>query len=291
MEIRQLKVFVAVCDTGGFTAAAKRINYSQSAVSDAIASLERELTFQLFERLGRKIQLTEHGRQLLPLANRMIALEQDALAIGKSKKLLLRIGITESLSVYRLPAFLQTFALENNGLILQIETVRTEEIPELLRLNRIDIGLSIDDDPYSQDMQVHTLFQEEIVLIDQPCSTADLETTIAPMAISGRNAVISKGMTGYNKLFHDICQQHQIKIEKIMHIESIEGIKNFVANGFGIGFLPISTVRRDLQEGRLAIKRLEGQRFEHHAKIILHKDKYMTEELQRFHKSLIYFMS
>ena len=81
MELRNLSSFLSVAKTLSFTRAAQELNYSQSTVTAQIQTLERELGSPLFERLGKRVSLTESGRRLVRYAEKMIGLEREALAV------------------------------------------------------------------------------------------------------------------------------------------------------------------------------------------------------------------
>ena len=110
MEIKQLNIFLEVVEKGSFTAAAKSLNYAQSTISDTIHALESNLECQLFERIGKRIFLTEQGHQLIEHAQRLTHLHKDILSTFKSNVIKnIRIGITESLSTYKFPSFFRKY--------------------------------------------------------------------------------------------------------------------------------------------------------------------------------------
>ena len=95
VELRQLRVFVAVADEGSFTLAADRLHVVQSAVSAAVRSLERELGTRLFDRTTRQVQLSDAGGVLLPEARRLLAAQ--ALAIERVQEV--RAGLRGSITI------------------------------------------------------------------------------------------------------------------------------------------------------------------------------------------------
>ncbi len=112
MELRQLRTFRAVATTLSFTRAAEALDYAQSSVTAQVRSLEEELRVPLFERLGKRVILTEEGARLLVYAEKMLNLARearDAVASDVEPRGTLTIGAPESLCVYRLPPALQQF--------------------------------------------------------------------------------------------------------------------------------------------------------------------------------------
>jgi DNA-binding transcriptional LysR family regulator len=111
MEIRQLKSFRTVAAPLHFNKAAAKLHYSQSNISAQIQALEEELGVRLFDRLGRGVQLTEPGAQLLPYANRILDLVEETraeVAAGKEPQGSLTIRIPETLGCPGCPPSLRS---------------------------------------------------------------------------------------------------------------------------------------------------------------------------------------
>ena len=77
MDFKQLRTFLKICETSGFTSAASALGYAQSTVTTQIKLLEEELNVQLFDRIGKSISLTEEGKKLLPYAKQIKQTERD----------------------------------------------------------------------------------------------------------------------------------------------------------------------------------------------------------------------
>src|SRR4051794_12258342 len=110
MELRQLAAFDAVVRTGSVTRAAVELNYVQSSVTAQIQALEADLGVRLFDRIGRRLALTEAGRHLAPIAQRMLALmdeAREAVVQPASPRGTVTISAPESVCTYRLPALMQ----------------------------------------------------------------------------------------------------------------------------------------------------------------------------------------
>src|SRR6266545_4065286 len=109
MELRQLRTFRKVAQVMNFTKAAAELNYAQSSVTGQVKALETELNVALFERIGKRVRLTDAGRQLLPYADRVLDMADEARRIvtdNDEPAGTLNIGTIESVSTYRLPALL-----------------------------------------------------------------------------------------------------------------------------------------------------------------------------------------
>ncbi len=280
MEIKQLKIFMTVCEYMNFTETAKALNYAQSTISEAISTLEKNLEVKLFERLGNKIYLTEKGNDLKESGSRLLQLYDETLSNLKDiQEEKIRIGITETLCSYKFPGFFKTFLEEHKGITIQFEIVRCEDITQLLRTNRIDIGFTLEEHMVYPDLETIRLFDEEIVFVGS-ADNQDFE-------LDYQNIIIPKGDTGYLKYFHDVYKEKGYIKGATIHMESMEGIKSYVKSGFGISFIPVTTIIKELEEGSISMYRLPEQRFFHEVKILIHKQKHMTKSLTSLIESAV----
>ncbi|MCT4631399.1 MAG: LysR family transcriptional regulator [Firmicutes bacterium] len=269
MEIRQLKIFMAVCDSMSFTRAAKDLSYSQSTISDNIKALEKSLGHQLFDRLGKKIYLTDKGKELKDLSKKLIE-EYDYVlnTIQEKGREIITIGITETLCSYKLSDFFMDFLKKTRDVEIHFEIRHVKDITEMLYNNAIDIGFSLDKKPNDKNLKIHNLFDEEIVFVSSK-KINDL---------NGESVIIPLAYESYMNSFHDYYDENNIKKGTVIHMESIEGIKNYVKSGFGISFMPITTVQKELDEGVLFIVD-QKERFFMNVMILIHKDKQVSRRL------------
>ena len=112
MEVRQLQIFRTLAEELNFTRTAEKVHTVQSNVTAQIKALEEELGAPLFDRLGRRVTLTDAGRNFLPFASQALAAMdqgQRAIQTGAEPSGPLRIGAPESVLTYRLPQVLHAF--------------------------------------------------------------------------------------------------------------------------------------------------------------------------------------
>lgn len=269
MEIKQLKVFLGVLAADSFTQAAKRMNYAQSTVSDTIAKLEANLGAKLFVRDHKHLKLTQAGLILEAYAKKIIQLEAEALSDIQSAKAMINIGITESLCSYKFPSFFRAFLEKHKSVGLRFTIARCEKIPMLLSEGAIDIGFTIDEPLDYKGLDRIYLFDEPIIFVvghKHPRLNEVLEGRV-----DKENVIISEGQTGYNILLEDAFLRRQIKMGHAIYMDSIEGIKSYVKDGFGITFIPKVTVEEDLASGDLLSFEVEDYCYSHQVAILKSK--------------------
>ena len=154
MELRNLLTYSKVCEAMSFSKAADQLGYAQSTVTTQIAQLEDELGVKLFDRSGKRIRLNAKGQELLLYANRLSALASEAKANvsdAKTPRGSLRIGVIESVGAFFLPDILENYLMTFPEVHVQVLTATTREIMEMLRQNKIDLMLTLDDRVYDPD--------------------------------------------------------------------------------------------------------------------------------------------
>jgi DNA-binding transcriptional LysR family regulator len=137
-----LKTFVAICDCGSFTKAARKVNLTQSAVSLHVKRLEDQAGSRLIARNARGVRLTAHGEVLLSYARRILALHEEAVhRLRRDRGGLIRIGAPEYFDLHALSSLLRQFAARYPAVQLQIELGIGPDISALLDGGELDIAI------------------------------------------------------------------------------------------------------------------------------------------------------
>lgn len=156
MDAELLRAFVAVADSGGFSAAARSLNRTQSAVSLQIKRLEEGVGAPLFRRSSRRVALSEAGGTLLPYARRLLRLQEEAQqAVGRSTRTqVLRLGLPDEQALAYLPELLPAFARSHPEVQLAIVCDQSDLLVEQLADGLLDLVLAIRHDPASSGEHV-----------------------------------------------------------------------------------------------------------------------------------------
>ena len=142
MDIKNVETFVKVAELESFTRASEALSYVQSTVTMQIKQLEKELGFPLFDRIGKKISLTDSGREFLDVSYELLHSVEKAESIGKNKKELhgtLRIGVSESLLFTVIAEILPDFKEKFRNIEVKIITGHSVELVEQLKTNQLDM--------------------------------------------------------------------------------------------------------------------------------------------------------
>ena len=169
MDLRKLEIFIAVAQLKSFSGAALALHMAQPAVSIAVRKLEESLNTQLFDRSGRKVELTAEGHNLLGRAQHILAEVEDLnRSMGAMNDLLegeLRIACPSMLATYFLPDLLSEFLTTHPGLKASVTQAGTTRVEQMLLEDDIELGVTtFQDSPNLADLELVPLLNEQMVL-------------------------------------------------------------------------------------------------------------------------------
>lgn len=283
MELKQLKTFVVVAENMSFSKAAKSLNFAQSSISDQIKLLESDLNCKLFERLGRKIFLTNEGEKLLSYAHKILNLCDEAsrdLTGCLTTSGRLNIAMAETLCVYKLPEFFKKYSTLYPDVDLELRIGNCEEFVNLIRSNKMDLAFTLGDDINCPDIISETLYKEPLILI---CSASDYlanKNNIKLSELENKKLILTQKNCTYRINFENYLSSINVKPKSVLSLESIEAIKQYVISGFGVSYLPQICVEKEIKNGQLVKLHHDGPNFFANAQLIYHKDKWLSPALK-----------
>ncbi|UQW97007.1 LysR family transcriptional regulator [Rummeliibacillus sp. G93] len=286
MENKQLITFMVAAETLNFTQTAKMLNFAQSSVTAQIKSLEAELGTPLFERLGKRLVLTEAGRKFLLYAEKMIKLNEEAkMAIAQDGELsgTLIIGAQESQCTYRLPGILKEFKDRYPNVKLMFKPAHSDDLArEQLMNGMLDVAFIMDISKPEEALTIKPLIQEDIKLVASPSHPLASKSEIYLKDIEQETLLLTETGCSYRTLLENSC--HSAKVYPINKFEfgSIEAIKQCVIAGIGIAALPTMVVEQDIKLGRIVELKWENNIPPIFTHIAWHKDKWMSPPLTGF---------
>ncbi|GLX69889.1 LysR family transcriptional regulator [Paenibacillus glycanilyticus] len=244
MDLKTLKTFQAIVRHGSFHQAAEALSYAQSTVTMQIQRLEGDLGVTLFER-GKKVQLTEAGRlfhaQSLDIVNRMEQMQRNLLEMQSGEAGKIRVGVTEPLASYRLPPLLKAFMQDHAQVEVSLEIASTTVLAEGLRQGELDFALCSAPEA-GGELYFHPLFKEKFVMLlpgEHPLAEAQ---AIRLTDLEGHRLLITAETCPYRKKLERILQDNGPLAMETMEIGSMTALKHYVAAGFGMALVPVTTL-------------------------------------------------
>ncbi len=285
MEFRNLKTFIAVAKQLSFYKAAERLNYAQSSVSAQIQSLEEDLGVKLFDRLGRRILLTEAGEQFMQYAEKMVSLAAESRAAMDQPRHLkgkLTIRIPESFGVYHLPAILKQFRAKHPNVHLRFITCTHDKLAKDLRRGITDLAFLLTDSIAASDLDIEKLGIEPLVLAAQPGHPLTRQTKMPTSALGNETLLLSRVDCSYRRILEKILSEGKIAVKKSLELNSVAAIKACVRRGLGITIVPRIAVEEELAQGKLTAIDWVEDPLEAALLMIWYKEKWLSPTLKAF---------
>jgi DNA-binding transcriptional LysR family regulator len=285
MEVRQLQIFRTLAEELSFTRTAEKVNTVQSNVTAQIKALEEELGIPLFDRLGRRVTLTDAGRNFLPFASQALAAMdqgQRALQTGAEPSGPLRIGAAESLLTYRLPEVLRAFRRHFPHVELIFRPYVNATIALELEAGKFDMVIHGDDlQPYSS-IKSNRLRTERVLLLSDATHPLASRPSVKPADLAGENLLLTEAGCSYRGKLDRALALANIRPANVTEFSSVEALKQCVTLGMGLGLLPAIVVARELRQYRLKALRWDGPSLDIVTHILWHKDKWISPAMAAF---------
>jgi DNA-binding transcriptional LysR family regulator len=285
MEVRQLEIFTVLADELSFTRTAERVHTVQSNVTTQIKALEEELGTPLFDRLARRVVLTEAGHRFRPYAERALAAMdqgQRAVRFGAEPAGPLRIGAPESVLTYRLPKVLQRFRKRYPKVEIIFRPHWDESLTELLEHGKLDLAIRMADYVEHDHFKSLRLRNEKVYLIAHPEDPLAAKKAVFPEDLVGQTLLLTEAGCAYRKKLDELLAARGIRPESVTEFSTVEAIKSCVAAGMGIGLLPEIVVNGKLRQRSLKALRWVGPELDIATHILWHKDKWLSPSMQAF---------
>jgi DNA-binding transcriptional LysR family regulator len=262
MNLHQLKIFLAVAKLRSFTNAAYELHLSQPDVSLHIRELEEEIGLNLFDRIGKRIYLTQAGTVLKEHANRIFAqLRETEQALAELTGLMrgsLLIGASTTPGMYLLPHALSDFRRRFPGINVQMKIANTEEIERLVRGMEADVGFTGGVLTPSKDLKVETYMEDELVLILPPKHPLVKKKKILVSNLSETIFILREPGSATRQVFEQAVSSRKIQAKIGMELGGTEAIKQAVTEGLGISVVSKHAVVRETKLGLLSMRRIHG---------------------------------
>jgi DNA-binding transcriptional LysR family regulator len=268
-----------------FQRAAEALNYAQSTVSAQIQALEEELGVRLFDRLGRRILLTEAGENLLNYARKMLDLEEEAKSdVGKSRNMQgsLNIRVPETFCIYRLPQAIQLFHKSFPAVRLHFMTCAQEGLQADLRKGVIDLAFLFAESVQAADLEFEVIGFEKLVMVASPGHPLARRSKIKLAHLEGQTLLLSRADCSYRRIFEAMLAQDQVQPGTVLEFNSMSAIRECVAQGIGLSILPMIALSEKSTAERLRILPFDGGELETACLMIRHREKWLSPSLRSF---------
>jgi DNA-binding transcriptional LysR family regulator len=285
MDLNQLRVFYHVAKFKSFSLAAQGLFVTRPAVSISIKKLEEQYGLRLFERAGKKIELTNAGAILFGYAEEVFNLIKEAdirikdLTGTSSGTLKISSGLT--IGTYHLPPLINAFRKEYPDVEIQVEVKNKKGVIDDILLLQTDLGF-LGNVPDNDNIVAIPLWKEELVVIAPIPHSFGPEPFIQPSQLGGQPFIFREKGSGAREYIESRLKHHRVSIKTVMEIGSDEAIMQAVKVGLGISIVPERVVQKEVKQNLIKTYRVSDERMVLEYSMIRHKDKYISNLIKAF---------
>jgi len=280
ITLRQLEGFAEVLKRGSPTQASVVLSVSQSAVSAALADIEGQLGVQLFDRVGKRLVINEHGRLLYPKALALLEQAGEIERLFNQDNGSLRIGASSTIGNYMLPGMIADYRLDFPHTPLELNVGNTNDVINAVADFRVDLGL-IEGPCQMPELITQPWLDDELVVFVAP------ENPLAGQVVSLESLarepwILRERGSGTREVLDHLLLPQLPDFNLVMELGNSEAIKHAVRHGIGISCLSRRVIAEQLASGSLVEIHLPVAPLVRKLYLIHHRQKHISGALSRF---------
>ncbi|WNX85687.1 LysR family transcriptional regulator [Agathobaculum sp. NTUH-O15-33] len=289
MDTKNLFTLVTIIETGSFQKAATQLNYAPSTVTSQMRQLEGELSMRLFEKVGRKMELTQAGKEIMPFIETIL---QNAEQISNYKKDIsqitgtLRLVAPDSIFIYIMQPIIKAILHDAPNVRLIINSLPSDDINQAIVNGSADIGIDCDKGHFP-DTVLHPASKPfQACLIGSPFLNPKELDFVSPHQRKPISMIYNEPNANYQKDITAYLDKKDIVLNPDMKLQSIEAVKKSVMNNFGIAYVPRFSVEEELKDGSLLQLKTELDDQIYPAVCVFHRNKWISPQMELAFKIL-----
>ncbi len=281
--LRQLEVFLAVAATENISRAAEALAMSQSAVSGSLSDLESHFDVQLFDRVGKRIQLNEFGRALRPRAQALLEQATDLEnALRKHSDIgRLQIGATLTIGNYLAVGLIARFMTEQAGAQVTLEVANTAEIVHKVANFELDIAL-VEGELTHPDLEITPWMEDELVVFCAPNHSLAKKGRLLDEDLRNATWILREAGSGTRQTFERAMHGLVSELKIMLELQHTEAIKRAVEAELGIGCISKVALQDAFKRGSLIPLEVPQRNFRRYFYFVIHRHKYRSAGITRW---------
>jgi DNA-binding transcriptional LysR family regulator len=287
----QLRILKAIAAEGSFKRAADSLYVSQPAVSLQVQNLEKQLNVPLFDRGGRRAQLTEAGYLLLNYGEQILTLCQETCrAIEDLQNLqggTLIVGASQTTGTYLLPRMIGLFRQKYPDVSVQLQVHSTRRTSWGVANGQVDLAIIGGEVPaeLQETLQVIPYAEDELALILPVSHPLAKVTMIQKEDLYKLNFIALDSQSTIRKVIDQVLTRCNIDPKRLkieMELNSIEAIKNAVQSGLGVAFVSTTAIEKELQMNVLHCGTIKDVAIKRTLYVIINPSRYRSKAAEAF---------
>ena len=281
MDLASLDTFIAIAETGSFSAAGERLHLTQPAVSKRIAALEQQLDARLFDRIGREVSLTEAGRALLPRAYQILNVLEDtrrALTnLNGEVSGRLTLATSHHIGLHRLPPLLRAFTRAHPQVALDIQFLDSEVAYEEVLHGRAELAVITLAPETREPVHAVAVWDDPLDFVAAPEHPLARNGAVTLADVALHPAVFPGGNTFTHHIVQGLFQAQGLTPNIAMSTNYLETIKMMVSIGLAWSVLP-----RTMLDDQVVRLPLPGIQLQRRLGYILHRERTLSNAARAF---------
>lgn len=277
VTVRHMRIFLEVYRQQNITHAAQILHMTQPAVTRAIQELERYYGARLFERMNRRLAVTESGRLLYGQALHIVE-SFDQLERGLrdwDQQGVLRVGSSVTLGTFLMPALAAAFQGRRPGVRLRVQIANGGALERLLRENELDLAL-IEGPAAGEDLRAERFSGDVLVPVLPPGHPLLARKALCLADVLACPLLLREPGSAGRAFLDHVLAAHGLTAEPAWESISTQAILQAVSAGLGVSFLPEKLVRAPAERGLVATRSLSDEAFSRSHYMVWHKNKHLT---------------
>jgi DNA-binding transcriptional LysR family regulator len=292
----QLRILKAIAAEGSFKRAADSLYVSQPAVSLQVQNLEKQLNVPLFDRGGRRAQLTEAGHLLLSYGEKIIALCQETCrAIEDLQNLqggTLIVGASQTTGTYLLPRMIGMFRQKYPDVSVQLQVHSTRRTSWGVANGQVDLAIIGGEVPaeLQETLAIIPYAEDELALILPVFHPLARLETIQKEDLYKLQFITLDSQSTIRKVIDQVLSRYDIDTKRLkveMELNSIEAIKNAVQSGLGAAFVSTTAIEKELQMGALHRAKIKDVEVKRMLSAIVNPNRYCSKAAEAFSQEIL----
>ena len=290
MDINALQAFIEVARKGSFSLASETLFITQPAISKRIAGLEEDLGTKLFNRISRKVTLTDAGRKLLPKAKELVDELNDmrryATSLSDEIKGELLIGTSHHVSMHRLPPILKQYRQQYSDVHLDITFGESDVMCKLVERGDIELAIVTLPKTLPDSLEKRVLWVDSLHLVVGPDHPLLEQARVSLEQLAGYPCVLPSEVTETYRVINREMESSGFKLNVQMTNNNLDTLKMLVSAGFGWTLIPKTLLDNSVEELELDHKELI---FKRELGVVQHRKRSLSNAAKSMLEMLLIF--
>ncbi|MCL2705981.1 MAG: LysR family transcriptional regulator [Spirochaetaceae bacterium] len=285
MNLYHLKTFFYTAKYGSYTKAADVLCITQPAVTRQIQELQSTYDLILFNKVGKKVILTDAGEALYILAEKIFEIEtqveETVRDFQHQKSGKIRISTAETFGAYYLPEVIINFNQKLPDIFVSVDTFNDYHVVENVSTLEYDLGF-LSKEMEHPKIVVKQILEESLIMVVNPLHPYSSKKIIEPKELDNIPIIMPETESGTRNVLNEFQRKYNIKFDVVCEVSNSDSVKTLVQNGMGITIISSKVVEKEIAKGDLVHVKINAPELKRKYFLTYHKEKYFTKIMNEF---------